>query len=211
VRLRALRLHDVRRFQGEGIALEGVADGLNCLIRPNEFGKTTLLEAFEALLTVKHGSRAKEAAGLKPRAGGAPTVSADIDLPDARVTVRKRWLSRPMAQVVDRETGAVIANGDAAQDWLSARIGGAGKETPLALFWVRQGRSALLDEGAATRKGALDGVIESEFADLTGGDRLRRLRERAQGEIAALLTPQRRGPRADGPLGRAQAARDALA
>ena len=48
MRLRALRLHNVKRFAGRGIAIENIGDGVNVLTAANEFGKSTSFEALHA-------------------------------------------------------------------------------------------------------------------------------------------------------------------
>ena len=56
MKLRAIRLYNVRQFGGRGVALEDIRDGLNSFAAPNETGKSTFFDALqesEAVETVK--------------------------------------------------------------------------------------------------------------------------------------------------------------
>ena len=98
--------------------VQGFGPGLNVLSAPNEDGKSTLFDALQALFFVPHRSRAKEISALRPHAGGAPMVSAEIEDDGRRYRLTKRWLSRPMAEV--HEGTRLVAKGEAAEEWLSA-------------------------------------------------------------------------------------------
>jgi chromosome segregation ATPase len=67
--------------------------GVTVIVGPNEIGKSSIPEGFEALLSTAHDSKAKEINRLKPvdRDVG-PEVEADISLGDYRFVYRKRWL-----------------------------------------------------------------------------------------------------------------------
>ncbi|MGO7778302.1 hypothetical protein ACC741_37930, partial [Rhizobium johnstonii] len=57
--LNALRLHNVKRFAGRGIFVEGIADGVNVLSAANEHCKSTCFEALHALFFQPHGGTPK--------------------------------------------------------------------------------------------------------------------------------------------------------
>ena len=98
MRIRAIRLSDIRRFD-RPVAVEGIGDGLNLLSAPNEAGKSTLFDALHAAFFLPHRSQAKEAKALRPRVGGAPEVTVEIETAEGRYEIAKRWFSRPMAEV----------------------------------------------------------------------------------------------------------------
>ncbi|MGF1445098.1 MAG: AAA family ATPase [Pikeienuella sp.] len=203
MRLRALRVHDLRRFAGRGVALEGITDGLNLFAEPNETGKSTLFDALHALVFHKHASVGAQVRSLTPYGGGRPRVCADIEVDGRLYRVEKRFLSRSFARVVDLATGAEIARADAAQDWLELRLSG-GAVGPAGLLWVRQGASGELSGARPARAKALEAVVAEELDALTGGRRMRRVVERAQARLAELKTSAgqiRRG----GPLWQAAA------
>ena len=98
MKLRSISLQNVRRFTGE-VRIDGIGDGLNVLCEPNEHGKSTLFDAVQALFFKPHGSRDREVLALRPHAGGAPKVTIELETPEGRFTVSKRWLTRAEASV----------------------------------------------------------------------------------------------------------------
>ena len=121
MRIRAIRLTDVRRFD-RPVAVEGVGDGLNLLCAPNEAGKSTLFDALHAAFFLPHRSQAKEAKALRPRVGGAPEVTVEIETEDGRFEIAKRWFSRPMAEVRRVPPGGGAPELEAKADEAEARI-----------------------------------------------------------------------------------------
>ena len=189
VKLRALRMANVRRFGSEGVVIEGIADGLNVFAAPNEAGKSTLFDALHALLFVKYTSKARPVSSLKPYAGGWPRIAADVEFDGASYRVEKQFLGGPFARVVDLGTGQEIARADEAQEWIDRMIGADGETGgPTGLLWVRQGESSNLDQGTNVRAEALENVIEGEVTTLTGGERARRVMERCTGDLDGMVT-----------------------
>ena len=205
MKLRALRMANVRRFGSEGVAVEDIGDGLNVFAAPNEAGKSTLFDGLQTLLFYKSGSTAKQIRQLQPYAGGWPHIAADVELEEGRYRIEKRFLGRKLDRIVDLDTGREIAVADAAQAWIDQMIGAESKDRgPAGLLWVRQGESSNLKEGAAVRAEALAGVVEEEVTMLTGGKRARRVLERCNAELGAMFTPTRR-PKSGGPYEQALA------
>ena len=190
MKLRALRMANVRRFGSEGVAVEDIGDGLNVFAAPNEAGKSTLFDGLQALLFYKSSSTAKEIRQLQPYAGGWPQIAAEVELEGGRYRIEKRFLGRKFDRVVDLDTGQEVAVADEAQAWIDRMIGSEGKDRgPAGLLWVGQGESSSLKEGAAVRQEALAGVVEEEVTMLTGGKRARRVLERCNAELDAMVTP----------------------
>ena len=189
MKLRALRMANVRRFGSEGVVIEGIADGLNVFAAPNEAGKSTLFDALHALLFVKYTSKARPVSSLKPYAGGWPRIAADVEFDGASYRVEKQFLGGPFARVVDLGTDQEIARADEAQEWIDRMIGADGETGgPTGLLWVRQGESSNLDQGTNVRAEALENVIEGEVTTLTGGERARRVMERCTGDLDGMVT-----------------------
>ena len=198
MKLRALRLANVRRFGSEGVVIEGIADGLNVFAARNEAGKSTLFDALHALLFVKYTSKARPVSSLKPYAGGWPRIAADVEFDGGCYRVEKQFLGGPFARVVDFGTGQEIARADEAQAWIDKMIGADGETGgPTGLLWVRQGESSNLDQGSNVRAEALENTIEGEVTTLTGGERARRVMERCTGELGGMVTPGGK-PKANG-------------
>ena len=124
MKLRAIELTNIRRFAGRSARLSGIGDGITVLCEPNEFGKSTFFDALHAVFFERHGSRNAVIKALQPHAGGAPEVAVEVDLPQGRFRIAKRWLQRPQAQVLDA-SGRLVAQADEAEAWID-RIMGAG-------------------------------------------------------------------------------------
>ncbi|WP_022706161.1 AAA family ATPase [Paracoccus zeaxanthinifaciens] len=183
MRLRSIALTNVRQFTGT-VRIDGFQDGLNVLSEPNEFGKSTLFDAIHAVFFKAHGSADKEIKALRPHSGGAPEIAVEIELPDGRFTITKRWMQKPAATVT--RGGTMIAQSDAAEDWI-ARCLGQDAGGPAGLIWVRQGMTSLVEAGKAEKAAGLEArrdllsSVGEEVEAMTGGrrmdDALRRCRE----------------------------------
>ena len=201
MKLRAVRMFDVRRFGGKGVAIENILDGLNIFAAPNEAGKSTLFDALHALLFSKHTSQTRQIFSLKPYAGGSPLIVADVEFEDRLYRIEKKFLSGPFARVLDVGSDREVARADEAQTWINGMIGSDdGGYGPTGLLWVRQGESSNLNEGTETRKAALGNIVEREVNVLTGGQRMRKILKRCTSELGQLVTPTGRA-RAGGAYG----------
>jgi len=204
VKLVSIHLHDVRRFTNP-VLISGIGPGLNVLAAPNEEGKSTVFDAVQALFTCPYRSKSADVRALRPHAGGAPRVTVEIDLPDGRFQIAKRWLSRPEAEVL--RDGHVIAKSDEAEAWISRVAGFDDPAAPSGLLWVRQGLTTL-DDGKATaeaRRGLLVSVA-GEVEAMTGGRRMDDARRRCTEELEQYVSGK--GTRTRGPL---KAAEDRIA
>ncbi|PWK60244.1 AAA family ATPase [Roseicyclus mahoneyensis] len=200
MKLRAVTLKDVRRFT-DPVRIDGIADGVNVLCAPNEFGKSTVFDALRALFFVPYGSRGKEIGQLRPHAGGAPEVSVEIETPEGRFVLSKRWFAKPEARVT--RGGVLVAQADEAEAWI-ARLLGGGDGGPSGLLWVRQGLTSL-DEGNTREQQAalvarrdLLSSVTGEVEAMTGGRRMDAALARCREDLGLYATGTGR-PRAGGP------------
>ena len=202
MKLRALRLRHVRRFGAEGAALEDIADGVNVLAAPNEFGKSTLLDGLRCALFFKPTSRHRDVLGLVPDPGGGqPEIEVDLDHAGSAFRLAKRFATAGRARVSERESGRTVAEGEAVQDWLAQVLASDRRDAgPPGLLWVSQGGSLAPPEDAAP---TLEALLEREVGDVVGGERARAVLERARAEYEKLMTPSGRQPKAGGPYGAA--------
>ena len=211
MKLRAIELENVRGFTARA-RIDGVGDGINVLCQPNEFGKSTIFDAVQALLFKPHGSRDREVMALRPHAGGAPEVTVKVETADGLFTIAKRWLSRPVATV--RQGDRLIAQADAAEAWIGQLLGG-GEGGPSGLVWVRQGMTGLADgsrreqEMAQAARRDLLSSVTGEVETMTGGRRMDMALSRCRNELSGFATGTYR-PRAGGPWKDAQDRVDAL-
>lgn len=214
MRLRAIELTNVRRFAGQRARLSGIGDGITVLSEPNEFGKSTFFDAIHALFFEKHGSRNAAIKALQPHAGGAPEVAVEVDLPEGRFRIAKRWISKAQAQVLDA-TGRLIAQADEAEAWIDRLMGG-GLAGPSGLLWVRQGLMGLESDDKRERERDLSArrdlmsSVAGEIDMMTGGRRMDAVIDRVAEALAKLATDGGR-PKAGGEWKRAVDEATALA
>ena len=92
MKLRALRLWNVKRFANRGVRLEGMGDGVNVLTAPNEEGKSTSFEALQAVFFAPHNSRSKPVNNLRPYSGGSPRIQVDVDIDGKAYRIDKQFI-----------------------------------------------------------------------------------------------------------------------
>ncbi|MDQ7774953.1 MAG: chromosome segregation protein SMC [Paracoccus aminovorans] len=219
MKIRAIELTNLRRFAGLRARIEGIGDGISVLSQPNEFGKSTFFDGLHALFFQPHRSARGGVKALQPHAGGAPEAAVEIELPEGRFRVEKRWLSRATARVLDAG-GRLIAQEDEAEAWID-RLVGQGLAGPSGLLWVRQGVLGMEPEGAgaaekserdrglAARRDLLSSVA-GEIEMMTGGRRMDQVLARVGEALARLATATLR-PKAGGEWARAVEEAAALA
>lgn len=190
MKLRAIRLHNVRQFGGRGVALERITDGLNSFAEQNETGKSTIFDALQELLFKKHSSKDGQVRSLQPYAGGNPHIEADIEVDGQFFRIEKRFIGGPaFARVLDVVSGQEVARQDAVQGWMTETLAlgdqGAG---PAGLLWVRQGRSWHQGGGNAARSAALSEMVAEQLDAVTAGERMRAMMERTTSELDLQVT-----------------------
>lgn len=206
MRLRSIELTNVRRFAAQHARLSGIGDGITVLSEPNEFGKSTFFDAIHAVFFERHGSRNAAIKALQPHAGGAPEVAVEVDLPEGRFRIAKRWMSKPQAQVHDA-TGRLIRQADEAEAWIDGLMGG-GLSGPSGLLWVRQGLMGLESDDRRDRERDLSArrdllsSVAGEIDMMTGGRRMDAVLDRVAEALARLATTTGR-PKAGGEWARA--------
>lgn len=191
MKLRAIRLYNVRQFGGRGVALEDIRDGLNSFAAPNETGKSTFFDALQELFFKRHSSKDGPVRSLQPYAGGNPHIEADVDLDGHRFRIAKRFLAGPItASVRDLSTDREIARQDAVQDWLNETLGLGDQAAGLAgLLWVRQGKHWDQGGGSTARGATLSDMVAEQLDAVTAGERMRAMMDRTAEELAPLVTP----------------------
>ncbi|WP_240231976.1 AAA family ATPase [Devosia lacusdianchii] len=193
MKLTALRLHNVKRFGGQGVAIEGIGDGVNVLSAPNEYGKSTCFEALHALFFQPHTGTPKPVQLLRPYSGGSPLVEADIATDAGHYRLTKQYYAGKRATVTDLDTGRLIAQADEAEAFIAdlTRGGSAG---PAGLLWVRQGitgieRRSNSEEESETRvRESVLTSVQGEVESLTGGRRMAEIAAACEEELFKLVT-----------------------
>jgi hypothetical protein len=213
MKISALRLFNVKRFGGRGVAIEDIGDGVNVLSEANEFGKSTSFEALHALFFQPHSSVSADVRSLRPYSGGNPLVEADIATAEGRFRITKQYYGGRSARVTDLGSGRLMAQADEAENFIAGLIRG-GSAGPAGLLWVRQGitgiearRKSEEDSEKQARAGLLESV-QGEVEAITGGRRMAEIARVVSEEIEKLVT--KRGPKAGGRYAAAIETRDRL-
>ena len=175
MRFEALRLRNIRRFGPEGLALEALSQGLNVLTAPNEFGKSTLLDALRIGLFVKDSSKKQETAGsLRSRGLSAdPLIEVDFETEEGAFQLSKRFAEGrkdSMTRLV--QPGGVVLLGDEADQKLRHLLtSDKPQDGPVGLLWLGQGD---------TLRGIVSGDKQS-----VASDQARTMDALLSGEVAA--------------------------
>lgn len=214
MKIRALRLHNVKRFAGRGVAIENIGDGVNVLTAANEFGKSTSFEALHALFFQPHSGTPNSVKLLRPYAGGNPLVEADIETDDGSFRLTKQFYGGRFARVTELGNNRLIAQADEAETFISKLTKG-GSGGPAGLLWVRQGltgmekRSPSEEEGDRRVRETLLSSVQGEVEALTGGRRMAEILAACEEALNRLVTATLR-PKTGGPYFEALEERDRL-
>ena len=215
MKLTALRLHNVKRFGGHGVAIEGIGDGVNVLTAANEFGKSTAFEALHALFFQHHTSAGKPVQLLRPYSGGNPLVEADITTDEGQFRLTKQFHGGKRAEVRDLLTGRLLKQADEAEAFISQLTRG-GSAGPAGLLWVRQGMTGIERQTNTEQetdkrvRETLLSSVQGEVEALTGGRRMAEIIAACEVELFKLVTATLR-PKAGGRYALAIDERDRLA
>ena len=197
MKIRALEVDQFRRFD-RPVRLSGFGNGVNVLCGPNEFGKSTLLEAIRGLLFERHTSKADVIKRMQPRAGAAsPRLAMEFDLRGERWHVAKRFLHREPLAVLTAPCGARF-EGDAAEERLQELLGvsAPGKQGSKpehvglwsALLVGQRGSLDQADLSSDLARATLAGCLDAEVGALAvGGERGRAAAREVQAQLAGYL------------------------
>ncbi len=214
MKISALRLFNVKRFAGRGVAIEGIGDGVNVLCAANEFGKSTSFEALHALFFQPHSGTPGDVQRLRPYSGGNPLVEADITAGEGSFRITKQYYGGRSARVVDLGSGRLVAQADEAENFITSLIRG-GTSGPAGLLWVRQGitgiekRSRTEEEGEKQVRQSLLESVQGEVEAVTGGRRMAEIMAAAKEALSDMVTATGR-PKAGGRYATAIEERDRL-
>ena len=203
MKITALRLFNVKRFAGRGVAIEDIGDGVNVLCAANEFGKSTSFEALHALFFQAHTGQPKDVKRLQPYSGGNPVIEADIETEAGRYRLAKQFIGGKRATVTDIGSGRLVAQADEAENFIAGLTRG-GTAGPAGLLWVRQGITGIEDrdrreeEDERRVRASLLESVQGEVEAVTGGRRMAEVSARCAEELGRLVTASGR-PKAGGP------------
>ena len=202
MKLRSLAVNQFKKFTTP-TRLEGIEDGLNVVVGPNEMGKSTLLDALRAVLFEKHSSRAQPIVALQnDRNQAAPVVELSFELDDGLYQIRKRFIKKPYARLSCPDGRSL--EGDTAEGTLRALLDfdepgktGARPETlgMWNVLWVQQGQSFGAFDLPESARSSLHSALESEVGAILGGRRGRALPLAIEKQLGELITGNTNKPR----------------
>ena len=202
MKLRSLAVNQFKKFTTP-TRLDGIGDGLNVVVGPNEMGKSTLLDALRAALFEKYSSKARPIRALQnDQNRAAPVVELAFELDDGVYLITKRFIKKPYARLSCPDGRSL--EGDAAEDALRDLLDfdepgktGAKPETlgMWNVLWVQQGQSfgALVLPDSA--RSSLHSALESEVGAVLGGRRGRALPQAIEKQLSELITGTTNKPR----------------
>ena len=194
MKLRSLAVNQFKKFTSP-TRLDGIDDGLNVIVGPNELGKSTLLDALRAALFEKYSSKAQPITALQnDRNQAGPVVELAFELDDGLYGITKRFIKKPYARLSCPD-GRTL-EGDAAEDTLRNLLGfdepgktGAKPETlgMWNVLWVQQGQSFGAVDLPDSARSNLHSALESEVGTVLGGRRGRALPQAIEKQLGELI------------------------
>lgn len=201
LRLRRIAVDGFRKFR-EPIAIEGLTDGLNIVIEPNETGKSTLLEALRAAFFVRHGTKNQLAQSFAPYGEAVgPEIQIAFDADGAPWTVTKRFLKGASLEVTGPQGRA---QGEEAEARLHSLLGSVRDTSQkgdtasygaLGLLWVGQTEALAVSAPGQIVRDTVRTTLEAEVGSIMGGPAYKRVRDRIDEQFGRYWSPtgQKRG------------------
>jgi DNA repair exonuclease SbcCD ATPase subunit len=193
--IRRIAVDGFRKFRAP-FAIEGMVDGLNIVIEPNESGKSTLLEALRAAFFVRHNTRNQLAQSFAPHGEAVgPEIKVGFDVDGAPWTITKRFLRSPLVEISGPQGRA---QGEEAESRLNALLGSV-RDTSrngdistygvLGLLWVAQTEALSVSAPGQIVRDTITSTLEAEVGSIIGGEAYRRVRAQVDAQFSLYWTP----------------------
>ena len=165
----------IRRIAVEDVGVHAgrvelaLGPGANVVSGPNEAGKSTLVRALAAALTLPARSTSAERRRLVARSGGDPVVEVELEHGGSSFRLRKVFAERRgTCELVELRGGAETRlTSDAAEARLAEVLAECGpRPSLLPLVWPEQGAAAR--DPAAALDGATRDALSAELAAIVG-------------------------------------------
>lgn len=203
--IRRIAVKNFRKFRAP-VVIEGLTDGLNVVIEPNETGKSTLLEALRAAFFVRFNTRNQLAQSFAPHGDAvSPEVEIAFDVDGTPWSVTKHFLRSASVEVSGPQGRA---QGEEAEARLNALLGSV-RDTSrggdvstygaLGLLWVAQTEALSVTAPGQIVRDSVTSTLEAEVGSIMGGAAYRRVRDRVEAQYELYWTPtgQKRGRQTD--------------
>lgn len=174
MRIHSLTIDNVRAI--EHLEISGLPEtGVVVVHGDNEQGKSTIMDALDAVLHVKHSSSSREIKQLAPvHRDEAPEVSVRLTVGPVELSIRKRWLKRKSSELTVHAPKRANYTGAEADLKLEEILDEHLDRSLLEALFLRQGQ---FDEGIKTAgipslQRALGGEQDGETTDAGEDDTL---------------------------------------
>ncbi|HEX9965505.1 MAG TPA: AAA family ATPase [Allosphingosinicella sp.] len=192
--IRSIRIDNFRKFR-EPLTIDGLKEGLNIIIEPNEAGKSTLLEALRGAFFVRHGTRNQLAQSYAPHGESvAPRIDVEFDVGDEAWSLSKQFLRSPSVEVRGPRGRS---SGDEAVTVLQELLG-FGRDTSrsgdvaawgaLGLLWVAQAEALSVTAPGQIVRDTVLSALEAEVGTIMGGATFDRVRARVDEQFSNYWT-----------------------
>ncbi len=194
LRIRRVALSNFRKFR-DPFVLDGLTDGLNVIIEPNETGKSTLLEAMRAAFFIRHNTANRLARSYAPHGEAvAPQVEIGFEVKGDTWQVTKRFLKSASVEVRGPKGRAQGEDAEAQlQELLGARrdtsqAGDVAAHGALGLLWVGQAQALEVTAPGEIVRDSVRATLEAEVGTIMGGAAYQRVRPRIDSQFAEYWT-----------------------
>ena len=208
LRIRRIALTNFRKFR-DPFVIDGLTDGLNIIIEPNEAGKSTLLEAMRAAFFIRHNTANRLARSYAPHGEAvAPQIEIGFEARGEDWQITKRFLKSASVEVRGPNGRAQGEDAEAQlQALLGARrdtsqAGDAAAHGALGLLWVGQAQALEVTAPGEIVRDTVRSTLEAEVGTIMGGAAYQRVRPRIDTQFAEYWTNTGR------PTGRQMSARE---
>ncbi len=199
--IRHIAVDSFRKFRTP-FALEGLSEGLNIVIEPNETGKSTLLGALRAAFFIRHGTHNRLAQSFAPYGEAVgPEIKVTFEVAGVPWAINKRFLRSPTFELTGPNGRA---QGDDAETQLNALLGSVRDNSrdwepsaygALGLLWVAQAEALSVSGPGQIVRDTIASTLEAEIGSIMGGETYRRVRQRVDAQFDLYWSPsgQKRG------------------
>ena len=194
LRIRRIALSNFRKYR-DPFVLDGLTDGLNVIIEPNETGKSTLLEAMRAAFFIRHNTANRLARSYAPYGEAvAPQIEIGFEAKGEAWEVSKRFLKSASVEVRGPNGRA---QGEDAEAQLQALLGArrdtsqggdAAAHGALGLLWVGQAQALEVTAPGEIVRDSVRATLEAEVGTIMGGVAYQRVRPRIDSQYAEYWT-----------------------
>jgi recombinational DNA repair ATPase RecF len=197
MKIRSIELTNFKKFVGT-VRVDAICDNVNVLVGRNELGKSTLLQAINAVIFDKARSTASHVKTFRHFFNGTvPEVKLTFDIRDKKWTIGKRFAGQAGKALLQCSDGRIFED-DAAEVELQRLLGfaggrGGGEPGIWGTLWVQQGKSFGDNELDETARRTIQGCLEAQIGQVTGGTRGQKIPKAVRVALDDLRN--QRGPR----------------